>query len=250
MNVSIYQAAAGLGATNQWQEILAENLAASSIPGFKRQELSFSAVQAGVMAGGANPGVGAQAVAIPKVTATTNFAQGEMRFTGAKTDLGIEGNAFFEVQLPGGQTGYTRDGEFHVTAAGQVVTKQGFPVLGDNGPIQIDPRNPAPLTISAKGDITQGIEPKGKVKLVGFDDPQKLTRASGGFYLANGADAQPTAAPEATVRQGYLETSNVTPVLEMAHLMSSMRGFEANQRMIQLHDERMQRAITELGSPN
>lgn len=250
MNVSLYHAAAGLTASNRWQEVISENLAASSIPGFKRQELSFAAIQAGMMSASARPGGAAQPFVIPQTSASTNFAQGEMRFTGAKTDLAIEGGAFFEVQLPNGQTGYTRDGEFHVTAAGQIVTKQGYPVLGSNGPVQIDPRNPEPITVSAKGEISQGNDVKGSLKLVGFDDPQKLTRVGSGFYLATSPEIQKSEETPATVRQGYLETSNTTPVAEMAHLMSAMRTFEANQRMIQLHDDRLNKAITELGSPS
>lgn len=250
MNVSMYHAAAGITAANQWQEVLAENMAASSIPGFKRQELSFSAVQAGMMQAGRGPGAAAQPFAIPRVGVTTNFSQGEMRFTGGKTDLAIEGKGFFEVQLPDGQTGYTRDGEFHVTASGQLETKHGYPVLGDNGPIQVDLKNPAPISISAKGEISQGKEVKGRVRVVGFDDEQKLARVGGGFYLATNPELQKVELPEAVVRQGVLEGSNSKPVIEMAHLMSAMRTFEANQRMIQLHDDRINRAISELGAAN
>ena len=250
MNVSMYHAAAGLTASDRWQEVIAGNLAGSSIPAFKRQELSFAAIQAGLMQPGAAAGGGAQPFVIPKVVATTNFSPGEMRFTGGKTDVAIEGKGFFEVQLPDGKTGYTRDGEFKFSAAGELVTKQGFPVIGSNGPVQIDPRNRTPVTISAKGEITQGNDVKGTLKVVNFDDPQKLTQGGGGMYLATNPELQKIEEPNATIRQGVLEAANTTPVAEMAHLMTAMRTFETNQRMIQLHDDRLNKAIAELGSPN
>lgn len=248
MNVSLYHAAAGLTAADRWQEVIGENMAGSSIPGFKRQDLSFAAIQAGMMQPGAQAGSRPQPFAIPKAAVTTNFSPGELRYSGARTDVALEGGGFFAVQLPDGHTGYTRDGEFKVSAAGQLVTKQGFPVLGSNGPIQLDPRNPTAISISAKGEITQGIDVKGSLKVVSFDDPQKLTQAGGGMYLATNPEIQKTDATNAVVRQGYLESSNTTPLAEMAHMMSAMRTFETNQRMIQLHDERLNKAISELGS--
>lgn len=89
---------------------------------------------------------------------------------------------------------------------------------------------------------------KGSLKIVSFDDPQKLTQAGGGMYLATHPEIHRSDEPNAVVRQGYVESSNTTPLAEMANMMSAMRTFETNQRMIQLHDERLNRAISELGS--
>jgi flagellar basal-body rod protein FlgG len=242
MNVSLYQAAAALKANTLWQETIADNLAASSIPGYKKQELSFAAVQAGLMPSRSN-------ATQPHATPVTNFQAGELKFTGVKTDVALEGRGFLVVQLPDGVNAYTRDGELHTSSSGELVTKQGFPVLGDGGPIQLDLNNPAPVSISSTGEVSQGSDVKGTLKTVEFDDPKQLTAISRGYFVANASSLRPTPSPNTTFHQGYLEGSNVSPTLEMAHLITAMRTYEANQRVIQAQDERMGRAISELGNP-
>lgn len=244
MNVSLFQAAAALKANSQWQEVVSENLSASSIPGFKKKELFTQALAAG---GAAFPGSGASGV-LPHSTVTTNFQPGQLKFTGGSTDLAIEGSGFFEAQLPNGAVGYTRDGEFHVNPQGQLITKAGYPVLSSTGIVQLDPNNPNPLSISANGEISQGSARKGTLNVAEGSDPQLLTPISGGYFLAAEPNLrmQPAATP--VVRQGYLESANTSPVAEMAHLITAMRMFEANQRVIQAQDERTARTITELGN--
>ncbi len=239
MNVSLYQAAAALNANARWQEIISENLAASAVPGFKKQELSFSAVAA----------ARAPQVVTPSTSVGTNFQQGQIRPTGVPTDVAIDGDAFFEVQLPGGQTAYTRDGEFQFNAQGELVTKQGYVVQSDAGTIQIDLNNSAPLSIAADGTVSQGSEIKGQIKLTAFNDPRLLSGIGNGYYTATDPNLLPSPATTATVRQGYLEAGNVSTVVEMAHLIAAMRQYEANQRVVQTHDDRMNRAISELGNP-
>ena len=185
---------------------------------------------------------------LPRATKITSFAPGELRATGVNTDVAIEGKGFFEMQLPNGAAAYTRDGEFHINSLGQLTTKQGGLVLGDSGPIQLDLINPASLSISTAGEISQAGEVKGKLKIVDFEQPNLLTPISGGF-LANHPSLQPSDVAVPALRQGFLETANTSPVMEMASLISVMRSFEANQRVIQMQDERMGRAISELGNP-
>lgn len=239
MNVSLYQAAAALNANSRWQELISENLAASTIPGFKKQDLSFEAVRAGMTSAG-TPSV------MPRAVATTNFRPGEIRSTGVNTDVAIEGSAFFEIQLPNDARGFTRDGEFHVNAQGQLVTKQGYTVLSDSGPVQIDPRNAAPISISPEGNISQGAELKGRLKLAEFSDTRLLKSAGAGFFVADDPNLRTNDATSSSVRQGYLEMSNTSSVTEMASLIEAMRSFEANQRVLQTQDERMGKVISEL----
>lgn len=248
MNVSLYQAAAALGANDRWQEVIAQNLAASGVPGFKKQELSFAAVEAGLMP--TTAANGSVRLTMPSVQAATNFQQGQLRPTGVLTDVAIDGTGFFEVQLPNGDTGYTRDGEFHISGQGQLVTKQGYTVLSDGGVIQIDLNNSAPLSIATDGTISQGRDVKGKLKLADFNEPGLLTPIGNSYFLARNARLQPTDATGSTMRQGVLEASNTSAVTEMSHLIAAMRQFEASQRVVQMHDERMSRAISELGNPN
>ena len=249
VNVSLFQAGAALNASSRWQEVIAENLASGAVPGYKKQQLSLAAVQAGLMPGGLSGSQSPQMFLMPKATTTTNFTGGEMRATGVSTDVAIEGKAFFEVQLPGGTTGYTRNGEFQMNSQGQLATTEGYPVLGQGGPIQLNPRDPTPISISAAGDISQGSTAKGKLALTEFNKPELLNQISASYFVApnSGLQTQPTTS---TVRQGYLEGSNSSTVLEMASLMTAMRGFEANQHVIQIQDDRLGKTIEGLGNPN
>ena len=239
MNVSLYQAASALNATDRWQETIAENLASSSIPGFKKQDFSFAAFEAGLSPASRN-------VLMPLGHSATNFRPGEFKPSSSKTDLAIDGPGFFEVQMANGSTAYTRDGEFQINASGQLVTKEGNLVLGENGPIQLDTKNPAPLSISPSGDISQGQEQKGKIKLVEFNDQQLLMQISSGYFSGANPNLIAKAAAASRVRQGFLESANTSVVMEMANLMTAMRTFEANQRMAQIQDERVGKAINEL----
>lgn len=248
MNVSLYQAAAAMQATDRWQELIAQNLASSSVPGYKQQNISFAALTAGQLP--VNGAAGVRNYTLPAAQASVNFQAGQLKPTGVLTDVALDGTGFFGVQLPGGDTAYTRDGEFHIDAQGQLVTKQGYPVQGDGGAIQFDLNNPAPIAISADGTISQGADLKGKLQITTFNDPNLLTGLSNGCYLAQNPNLQTAPAGTTTVRQGYLESSNVSPVTEMAHLITAMRHFEANQRLMQIHDDRMSRTISELGNPN
>jgi flagellar basal body rod protein FlgG len=248
MNVSMFQAAAAMSANARWQEAISENLAAGSIPGYKKQDLSFEAVQAGMMSQ-ANLDPRAQ-FTMPRVVASTNFSQGELRSTGVNTDVAIEGKGFFEVQMPNGSTAYTRDGEFHINSTGQVTTKQGFPVMGEGGPIQLDLNLGGTISISPTGEVSQDSEVRGKLKVVDFAQPKQLTQVSGGYFTTGTSNQLPTVLPLPSLRQGFLEGANTSPMVEMASLMGVMRGFEANQRVLQMHDERMGRTISELGNPN
>jgi flagellar basal-body rod protein FlgF len=246
VNVSLAQAAAAMNANARWQETISENLASSSIPGFKKQDLSFSAVEAGVMPVGS----AAKHWSLPKVNPATSFTPGDYKFTDKKTDVAIDGPGFFEVQLPNGSQGFTRNGEFTVNNQGQLVTNEGYPVMGDGGAIQLDRNNSSALNISSTGEISQGAERRGKFKIVNFAHPEQLTQASGGNFVAPSSGAQPEDVAVPSLRQGYVEQSNTNTVTEMANLIGSMRAFEANQRVIQMHDDRMGRAITDLGTPS
>lgn len=248
VNVSLYQAASAMNANTRWQEVITENLAATSIPGYKKQDLSFSAIQSGMMSNGAS---GAQQhFALPQAKTIIDFSPGELHATQSKTDVAIDGPGFFAVQMANGSTAYTRDGEFRITAQGQLATKQGYPVLGDSGPVQINLQDPSPITISANGEVSQGGEVKGKIKIVDFQQPQLLTQTGGGYFIADNPSLVPADVAQPSLRQGFLEGANTTSVAQMANLISVMRGYEANERVIQLQDERMSRAITELGNPS
>lgn len=251
MNVSLYQAAAAMNANSRWQELISENLAAGSVPGFKKQELSFTAIQAGLMPHGdvTRPGTSLP-FALPSTTAFTNFSGGEIKPTGVNTHVALAGPGFFEVKLANGARAFTRDGEFQVNAQSQLVTKQGLLVMGEDGPLQFDANNGAPISIAAGGEISQGGESKGTLKITNFQNPNLLTPVGSGMFEARAAGLKPSTDAKPAVREGCLEGSNTSAPAEMANLITAMRSFEANQRIVQLHDERMGKLITDLGNTN
>jgi flagellar basal-body rod protein FlgF len=245
MNISLYQAAAALSANSQWQDIISDNLASSGVPGFRKQSLSTAAVQAGLMPGGS---AGApQFFSIPQTTVTTSFKSGELNFTNDNHNAAIEGKGFFQVKLAHGTVAVTRDGEFRVNAKNQLSTKEGYTVVGQTGPIQLDPDNHGPISISTTGDVSQGADLKGKLKLTDFKNPELLTQTNGVYFLPTNP-ALITQPATGALRNGYVEGANSNSLGEMANMMTAMRGFEANQKIIQMQDERLGKVITELGN--
>lgn len=241
MDVSLYSAAAAMNATERWQDMVAENLSAASVPGARQQEISFSAVQAGLSAGSAGTNF-----VIPTATATTSFQQGELKATGGKLDLALEGPGFFGVQLPDGSKAYTRNGQFKLNSQGQLVSMQGFPVAGTGGTLKFDPNNTAPIDISPTGEVSQGADIKGQIAVTEFGNPKALTMADAGFFTADSVVAQARPATTTGVRQGFTEASNASPTLAMASLITSMRMFETNQKVMTMQSDRMSKSITEL----
>jgi flagellar basal body rod protein FlgG len=251
MNISMIQAAAAMNANSRWQDMISENLASSAIPGFRKQDLSFAAVQGGMITPTKGAlGAGSASYVLPQTVAATNFEPGEITSTGVPTNVALEGAGFFEIQSPSGTPVYTRSGDFRINTQGELTTAAGYRVMGEGGPITIDPRLNTPVSISATGEVSQGGENKGKLKVVDYNNPQLLTYLGSGLFAANNPKLVPMAAAKTTVRQGCLESSNTSPVREMTNLISTLRTYEANQRVIQLSDDRMSRAISELGNPS
>jgi flagellar basal-body rod protein FlgG len=248
MNVSLYQAAAALNANSRWQDVIADNLASSSVPGFRKQSLTTAAVQAGFLSN--NSSGAPQFFSVPKASVSTSFKSGEMDYTGDDKNAAIEGSGFFQVQLANGVTAVTRDGEFQVNSHGQLVTKEGYVVKGQSGgPIQLDPHNRDPISISGAGDVSQGSDVKGKLGLTDFENPELLTATNGVYFLATDPGLREKPAT-GSLRDGFVEAANTTALGEMANMMTAMRGFEANQHVIQIQDDRLGKVISELGNPS
>ncbi|HEX3624922.1 MAG TPA: flagellar hook-basal body protein [Verrucomicrobiae bacterium] len=241
--MSLYQAAAAMHATAQWQDLIAENLASSQISGGRKRDVVFSDIQAG-----ANSGVpGNPNYYIPTVTTVTNFHPGELHVSSNPMDFALEGPGFFTIQLPNGQAAYTRGGEFQLNSQGQLVTNQGYQVMGESGPVHVNPNSSDRITISATGEVSQGSQQVGKLKLVEFNNPGLLTTIGSQDFQATNAAAVPHPAALTKVRQGFLEAANSSPTREMSGLVTAMRMFEANQKVMQADSDRMNHTITELG---
>jgi flagellar basal body rod protein FlgG len=183
-----------------------------------------------------------------------DLGQGNMERTGNPTDVAIQGRGFFAVQTPQGER-YTRNGSFQVNSQGQLVTGEGYPVLGDNGPIQFQP-NDREIQISADGTISvsvpgaTGESLRGKLRMVGFDNPGALQKGGAGtFALASGVNI----VPDTTSRfsQGTIEKSNVRSVVEMTRMIEISRTYTQVANMLQTQSDMSRSAIDKLADvPN
>ena len=120
---------------------------------------------------------------------------------------------------------------------------------GDTGPVQLDPNNTGSITISPSGAVTQGGVVRSHIKLANFSDPSVLTPARSGLYISTNPNLQPDVPANTSIQQGFLESGNASPVTEMGDLITSMRYFEANQKVIQNEDDRVNRLITDVANP-
>ena len=230
MDSGFYAACTALMARSQTLDLVANNLANVSTPGYRAQHDSFSsllATSSGASLSGLNQAVNDYSVL---GGGQLDLSQGNLEKTGNELDLGIEGQGFFSVQTANGQV-YTRDGNFHVSPKGQLVTSAGDPVLGtDNRPLPIVG---APVSVSPDGTISVNGALAGQLKIVDFKDPNALGKI-GNSYFSGSPDNPPLPATGVSVDQGRIEGSNVAPAESAVRLVGVMRQFEMLQKAISL----------------
>jgi len=250
MRIGIYQGAASLAACEKWQEVVARNIAAAAVPGFKRTAASFDAVLADTTkVGGESRFAHESRGVMPAMSTRLSMAPGELRNTGNELDFAIQGAGFFQIQRPNGAMGYTRNGSFHLNAERTLVNAQGMPVMGDGGAITLKPGG-GRVSINDDGMLIQGETPVAKLAIYDFAEPQKLRAAGDGLLAPADANVQPQQIERPAVMGGALEGSNVAPLEEMIGLVTLSRAYEASQRVILTHDEATDKAIQILGNPN
>ena len=177
-----------------------------------------------------------------------DVSQGPMEETKNPLDLAVDGNAYFAVQSAGGER-YTRDGKFSLNNQGQLVTSNGNLVLGNAGPITFQPTD-HDINVAPDGTVTvlEGSARvdsiRGKIRMVSFDDPQKLAKQGANLYALGSANQQ--ADTKSTVRQGYIEKSNVNAVGEMSRMVEVMRSYTAIANLLQQQSDLHKSAIEKL----
>lgn len=243
MEVSLYSAAAAMNATERWQDLIADNLASANVPGTRRRDIVFSAIPAGHLGANGDP------LVIPFAGSAVNFSQGELARTGNNMDFAVEGQGFIAIQMPDGSKAYTRNGQLQLNAQGQLVTRRGYPVASEGGTLQFDPNNSAPITVSPDGEVSQGSDIKGKISLVEFAQPSQLTMLGGGLFR-NDQNLQPKDTIESKIRQGFIENSSTSPTSAMASIITAMRMFESNEKVMQMQNDRMGKTISDLSGTN
>ncbi|HEX2215511.1 MAG TPA: flagellar basal-body rod protein FlgF [Xanthobacteraceae bacterium] len=173
----------------------------------------------------------------------TDMRAGGMQHTGNPLDVAIEGTAFLVVQTPAGER-FTRNGALQVNAAGELVTAEGFRVLGDGGPIVLQPQD-RNINIARDGSIAAGEDGRGKLRLVEFAQAFRLQKDGGSNFAApQGMPPQP--ATQARVVQGAVEKSNVQGVIEITRMMEATRTYSSIAQLTQQHGELRKTAIERL----
>ncbi len=251
---ALYTSATGMKAQEHVIDVTANNLANVNTNGFKRSHVDFADLiyvtgkQAGteVVTGQQSPipfqiGSGVRTVGTTKI-----FSPGTFEQTGNTFDVAIEGDGFFKVLLPSGEFGYTRDGAFRLDSQGRMVTSNGY-ILDGN--ITIPPDiSPANIQIGIDGSVN-GILPNstssqsfGTIPIARFVNPAGLSSEGGNIYIPTPASGDPVEGLGGqpgfgTMRQGFLERSNVEVVTELISLISAQRAYEINSRAVRAGDE-------------
>jgi flagellar basal-body rod protein FlgF len=244
----IYNSAASADALQKWSDVVARNIGTGPIPGFKKDMVSFDSVAMGTIGFGGEGKAGEQMPAfLPVPRGSFNFSAGKLEYNREPKSFAIEGEGFFKIQRPDGTALYTRDGQFGVSSTGQLVNKQGLPVMGETGPIQLL-IDGGEITADSDGRLFQGDQQVGVVSIYDVSDRSALRRASGGFVLADDRanDVDEIPIEGGRVRQGYLETTNVSAISEMIDLVTITNALQANQKVIQTYDGLSDRAIQSL----
>jgi flagellar basal body rod protein FlgG len=219
------------------QETVSQNLASGPAAGYRQLQFAVEGASAGKF--DKNKG------AMPKATLSTSFAHGDLTETGKPTDFAVQGDGFFQVKGADGALVYTRDGEFQINAENTLVTKQGYPVMTESGPVTLDPTK-GQATVSRDGTISQDGLSLGKLPLYNFSDTSKLERRDGDYFAAG--KATPTAVAKPAIIQGYTEQGNSSSLREMVNLVTVSRAYEASQKLINTHDDLIHQAIQSLGN--
>ncbi len=253
---SLWTAKTGLDAQQTQMDVITNNLANVSTTGFKRsravfEDLLYQTVrqpgaqssQQTQLPSGLQIGVGVRPVATERI-----FTQGNLQQTGNNKDLAINGQGFFQVLMPDGTTGYTRDGSFQVDSQGQMVTSSGFVIQ----PAITIPSNAQSITVARDGtvSVTQPGSPApvqvGSIQLATFINPAGLSALGENLFVETASSGNPgTNAPGTNgaglLVQSFVETSNVNVAEELVSMIQTQRAYEINSKAITTSDQMLQR---------
>ena len=253
---SLFIAKTGLDAQQTQLDVVSNNLANVGTAGFKKSRAVFEdlvyqtlrqpgaqSTQQTQLPTGLQIGTGVRPVASERI-----FTQGNLTQSGNQLDVAINGQGFLQVALPDGTTAYTRDGSLHQDGQGQLVTSSGYPL----SPAITVPSNAQTITIGNDGTVTitqQGqaaATQVGTIQLANFINASGLEAKGENLYVETAASGTPTTNTPGsnglgTLKQGYVETSNVNVVEELVNMIQTQRAYEINSKAIQTSDQMLQR---------
>ena len=252
---SLNIAATGMQAQQQNVEVISNNIANMNTTAYMRRRTEFhdliyqnlrrvgsTSSDAGtIVPSGVQLGLGVKMAAVYRI-----HEQGNLTSTDNTFDMAIQGNGFFQVQLPDGTAGFTRDGSLQLSPTGQIVTHDGNPVVPN---ITVD-SNAIDVTINSTGEVLVKLQGSvtptnaGQIQLASFPNDAGLEAMGSNLYQESPASgAATTGTPGSTgygtLLQGFLETSNVNAVAEVSELISAQRAYEMNSKVIQTSDQMM-----------
>ena len=213
-------------------QLIANNIANAATTGYRQQGIMFSEyIQKTDTAGSIS-------MSSAEVR-NTSFAQGTMTRTGGQLDLAIEGEGFFLVEAPAGQR-LTRAGAFALSNQGDLVTSDGYPVLDAGGAPIFIPPDASDLAIAQDGTISSNGRPVGQVGLVQPINRLGMVREGSVLFRAD-EGYEPVETPK--LMQGFVESSNVEPILQVARMIEVQRAYEMGQNFLEREDERVRTAL-------
>lgn len=253
---SLWISKTGMEAQQMQLDVISNNLANVSTNGFKKSHAVFEDLmyqnlrqvgsntsEQSTLPTGLQVGLGVRTVATSR-----SFSQGNLQQSNNNLDVAIQGNGFFQLTMPDGTIGYTRDGAFQVDNQGRLVTSGGLPV--SNG-VTV-PSNATSVAIGQDGTVTAQIpgntapQPIGTITLASFINPAGLEPKGQNIYAESTASGQPNAGTAGTnglgsLMQGFVETSNVNVVQELVTMIQTQRAYEMNSKAIQTSDQMLQK---------
>ncbi|AAR36443.1 flagellar basal-body rod protein FlgG [Geobacter sulfurreducens] len=254
---ALWTAASGMQAQQTNIDVVANNLANVNTAGFKKSRADFQdlmyqnlktsgapSTSSTQVPSGIQIGLGAKLAAVTKL-----FSEGNINQTGNELDIAIEGDGFFQIQMPDGTTTYSRAGSFKRDDQGRVVTSDGYPML----PELVVPSNATSISVGNDGtvSVTQAGQTSptniGNIQLATFSNPSGLTALGRNLFQESDSSGTPTTGTPGqngigTLAQGFLEMSNVSVMEEMVNMIVGQRAYEVNSKAVQAADEMLQQA--------
>lgn len=238
----LWDSGAGMIARGLQQDVTASNLANARTTAFKEDRLNFRDMIDGRLLLDRTRGV-----PIPENRLRGGFETrqraGALESTGAPLDFALDGPGFFVVDSPDGER-YTRDGHFFLSPEGVLETADGLPVLGEGGPIRLQP---GPVEMNGDGQLAQGGAVVGAFRLVEFPEPGRLAKLGRNLWQPLPEDLAPEPATGTRAVQGMLEGSNVLVVEQMVRLIEQERTYAFAHKALQIQDESLGKTVGELG---
>jgi len=238
----LWDSGAGMIARSVQQDVTAGNLANSTTTAFKEDRLSFRDMIDGRLLLDRTRGVPTPENRL-RGGFETRLRAGALQTTGAELDFAVDGPGWFVVETPDGER-FTRDGHFTLSAEGQLVTQDGFPVLGEGGAIRL---GPGPVEMTGDGVLSQGGAAVGGLRLVEFEEPERLAKLGGNLWTLLDEDQTPQPAQESRPVQGMLEGSNIRVVEQMVRMIEHERSYGFAHKALQIQDENLGKAVNDLG---